>query len=50
MSTRYQRSRKLRQAMLERHYSESHTGDTLVGVVGVVGCVVITILALAGWI
>ena len=44
MTTHYRR----RQALLAHKYSERHTGDTLVGVVGVIGCVAILVLALMG--
>lgn len=46
--TRYQRNQVLRRAMLAHKYPERNRADYMVGAVGIVGCVVIVILAAAG--
>lgn len=48
MSTRYQRDRELRRALLAREMRNADRGDYIVGAVGVVGCVVILVLSLMG--
>lgn len=49
MSTRYQRDRELRRALLAREMRNADRGDYIVGAVGIVGCIALLVLAMLGW-